>query len=110
MNINNKLEEIRRKPEHIRLRYVWAMVAVSMALILAIWFISFKSSREEALPAVDNLNTSVITDQFNQGKESLKNASEGFQSAFEQAQSAQNNSTNNTAPEGASNTDQPAGQ
>lgn len=43
MNITDKIEEIRRKPEHERVRYVWAMVSVSMIFIIFIWFFSFKS-------------------------------------------------------------------
>jgi hypothetical protein len=44
MNINRKLDEIRKQPEHIRIRYVWLMVAVSMFLIILIWIFSFKST------------------------------------------------------------------
>ena len=41
MNIDKKLEEIRQKPEHIRIRYVWAAVAISMAFIILVWLFSF---------------------------------------------------------------------
>lgn len=43
MGIAEKIEAIRRKPEHIRMVYVWAMVAISMLFVLTIWFFSFKS-------------------------------------------------------------------
>jgi len=43
-NINQKIEEIRRKPEHIRMRYVWAWLAISMIFIFAIWVFSVKES------------------------------------------------------------------
>lgn len=43
MNITDKIEEIRQKPEHERVRYVWAMVSVSMIFIIFIWFFSFKN-------------------------------------------------------------------
>ena len=42
LNIEKKIEEIRQKPEHIRLRYTWGMVAVSMVAVLTIWFVSIK--------------------------------------------------------------------
>ena len=42
LNIEQKIEEIRQKPEHIRLRYTWGMVAVSMVAVLTIWFVSIK--------------------------------------------------------------------
>lgn len=44
MSISEKIEEIRQKPEHIRLRYVWIGVTVSMIFILFIWFFSLKNS------------------------------------------------------------------
>ncbi len=84
MGIYDKLEEIRKKPEHIRMRYVWGMVAVSMALVLAIWVISLKSGPKPETSSIESLNTAQITEQFNQGKESLQNATEGFQSILEQ--------------------------
>jgi hypothetical protein len=43
MNITDKIEEIRRKPEYERIRYVWGMVLVSMVFVIFIWFFSFKS-------------------------------------------------------------------
>lgn len=43
MNIHKKLEEIRRQPEHIRLRYVYGALAVSMFFILIIWLFSVKN-------------------------------------------------------------------
>lgn len=43
MNLTNKIEEIRKKPEHERVRYVWMMVSISMVFIVFIWFFSFKS-------------------------------------------------------------------
>lgn len=95
MNINDKLEEIRKKPEHIRLRYVWAMVAISMFFVIIIWFFSLKSSQTETAPVMNSIDTSKITDQFNEGKQSLENASEGFKSTLEQSQ-ALDNSANNT--------------
>ncbi|MDD3498535.1 MAG: hypothetical protein PHH24_03460 [Candidatus Moranbacteria bacterium] len=44
MDISKKIEEIRRKPEHERLRYVWGMVAVSMIFIIIIWIVSLKDN------------------------------------------------------------------
>lgn len=47
MNINDKIEEIRQKPEHIRMRYVWGSVFVVMILILIVWFFSIKETFKE---------------------------------------------------------------
>ncbi|EKD58218.1 MAG: hypothetical protein ACD_56C00171G0002 [uncultured bacterium] len=43
MNISEKIAAIRKQPEHIRLRYVWACVGFSMLLIMIIWFFSIAS-------------------------------------------------------------------
>lgn len=43
MNLMDKIEEIRQKPEHERLRYVWFMVGISMLVIIFVWAVSFKS-------------------------------------------------------------------
>jgi len=42
MGIQKKIEEIRQKPEHQRVRYVWAMVAVCMLLLVALWVFSLR--------------------------------------------------------------------
>ncbi|MFA6383576.1 MAG: hypothetical protein WCX17_04075 [Parcubacteria group bacterium] len=45
MGLYEKIEEIRGKPEHIRMRYVWAMVAITMIFVVIIWFFSIMSSQ-----------------------------------------------------------------
>lgn len=63
MNIRNKIEEIRQKPEHIRLRYVWAMVTVSMLCVMFVWFFSFLAEEKDLSPSVsvsDNENIENI--------------------------------------------------
>lgn len=44
MNISDKIEEIRQKPEHERMRYVWGMVSVSMFFVIIIWIVSLKDN------------------------------------------------------------------
>ena len=44
MNISNKIEEIRRKPEHIRMRYVWGSVLIVMLLVLILWAFSIQDA------------------------------------------------------------------
>ena len=44
MDINKKIEEIRQKPEHERIRYVWGMVAVSMFFVILLWIVSLKDN------------------------------------------------------------------
>lgn len=40
MDLERKIEEIRRQPEHIKNRYVYVSVAISMFFILLLWFFS----------------------------------------------------------------------
>ena len=44
MNIQEKLEEIKKQPEHIRMRYVIAFVSISMFFVLVVWVISLKQN------------------------------------------------------------------
>lgn len=48
--IAEKIEAVRKKPEHVRLRYVWGSVIVVMAVVIALWVFSLKESLESALP------------------------------------------------------------
>lgn len=42
MNLSDKIEEIRQKPEGQRIIYVWSLVAISMVVVISIWLFSFK--------------------------------------------------------------------
>jgi len=47
MGLIEKIEEIRKKPDHIKLRYVWFFVFLCMILIIAIWFFSLQADLSE---------------------------------------------------------------
>lgn len=55
MDLGKKIEEIRAKPEHIRERYLWISVVISMIFIFAVWIITFNLSRSSK-PASEELN------------------------------------------------------
>lgn len=42
--IEKKVHEIRKQPEHIRIRYVWGLVGAAMLIVIFIWIISMKIS------------------------------------------------------------------
>jgi hypothetical protein len=44
MGLAEKIEEIKRKPEHIRLRYIWFFVFVSMFFVVALWVFSLQAN------------------------------------------------------------------
>lgn len=77
MSLTDQIEKIRRKPEHIRMRYVLAMVVFSTVFILGIWIISLKSDNNSETEN-QNFKTDEIFDRLNEGKEILENTPEGF--------------------------------
>ena len=44
MSIHSKIEEIRKQPEHVRMRYVLLSVFVSMLFISVLWIFSITTS------------------------------------------------------------------
>ena len=46
MDIFKKIEQIREKPEHIRMRYVWGLVSFFIVIIIFIWIFSLKNTFE----------------------------------------------------------------
>jgi predicted PurR-regulated permease PerM len=90
MNIRGKIEEIRKQPEHIRLRYVWGAVAVSMIFIIIIWIFSMMTIFGGNSAQSQNPDISPIKDQLQNFKNevpSIKNISGDSLNA------TQNNST-----------------
>ena len=43
MNLFDKIESVRKKPKHIRMRYVLVCVIVSLIFVIIIWISSFQS-------------------------------------------------------------------
>lgn len=77
MNITEKIEQIRQKPEHIRVRYVWFFVFVSMFLVLTVWYFSTKTQMMQINGTSNNAVTEDLgaaIDQFSQQGESIKDA------------------------------------
>jgi hypothetical protein len=44
MDLNKKIEEIRNKPENIRLRYVWGSVGFCMLFVVIFWAFSIREN------------------------------------------------------------------
>lgn len=77
MGLYDKIEEIRKKPEHIRMRYVWFMVLISMIGIIFLWWFSFKSKQIENSLDLESLRSSEVVSQFKEQKDSLKGTVNG---------------------------------
>lgn len=83
MGLYGKIEEIRNKPEHIRIRYVWFMVFISTLAIIFLWWFSFKSKQMESNPALESIRSSEIIPQINEQKDSLKNTAQEAKTVLE---------------------------
>jgi hypothetical protein len=68
MNISEKITQMRLEPQHVRLRYVWISVAISMVFIIAIWIFSvtllFKNDVNTA-----EINIPALTEGINNNKQ-----------------------------------------
>ena len=83
MNLTEKIEQIRRQPQHIRLRWVWGSVIVSMLLIFVIWLLSitlmFKTSTQTDSQSVDGLVSDLKT-QINNSNPPQSNSLQDYAS------------------------------
>ena len=78
MDIAKKIEEIRSKPEHIRLRYVWFFVFLSMIMVLFVWFFSMKMQMMQFNGSTSDatMDLDATMNDFNNQSELLKNTVE----------------------------------
>lgn len=79
MGIFDKIDHIRQKPEHIRVRFVWLCVAISMVFVLIFWVISLKSQPQTTAP--DEVITQDLKSQLDQQKQTLENIGKGYQNS-----------------------------
>lgn len=88
MNIQEKIAQVRLEPEHIRLRYVWGAVSISMLFILAIWIFSMGSLFQGK------------KDDLNQEDSSIPNITQQLQDLKQQAPSIKDFQDQSLASEG----------
>lgn len=99
MNIKQKIEQIQKKPEHIRMRYVWGCVVVLMFFIVVLWVFSMTAGR---VPENNGgLSESQIMQEFQTQKSSmedykdqLKDVQNSFKDLQNQAQNQSQDETN----------------
>lgn len=80
MDINSKIEEIRRKPEHIRVRYFWVTMIISIIFVLFLWIFSLKENLSSI--SIQNESTSEITEQI---KEEFSNTQSSITDSFQKS-------------------------
>ena len=84
MSLMKKIESIRQQPEHIRMRWVWGCVAVSMTVIFAVWIFSitalFKKESSQQTGTSDDMKN--LQDQMQNMKDQISSLKDsGNQSA-----------------------------
>ena len=89
MGLSEKIEEIRRKPEHIRERYAYLAAIMLFPFILVIWIFSMKADNEvseqedSAIGSMQN-----VAEQFSQEKNKMQDIiNEGQKNIEQQSQS-----------------------
>lgn len=80
MGLQEKIEEIRRKPEHIRIRYVWMWVGISMVFVLAIWLASLSAQNRK--PEISGASSQQLFEQFQSQKKSIEDTTNQAKSGF----------------------------
>ncbi len=64
-SLERKINEIRQQPEHIRLRYMWGALIISMIFIFAIWIMSIRinfvhvRNDDRSQATVDNIQQQI---------------------------------------------------
>jgi len=82
MDILTKIEEIRRQPEHIRLRWAWGLTAVFTSGIILLWLILLKGQTADFSQGLQPDNSNLST-EFDQQKKSIKDVVGQMNSAAE---------------------------
>ena len=86
MNLTEKIEAIRQKPEHIRLRYVWFLVVLCMTFIFIIWIFSLKSQPISAPVIQNNVISPDLTNELQAQKESWQTTQQQLKNSLNEAQ------------------------
>ena len=100
MSLADKIEEIQKKPEHVRLGYVWFFVAISMVFVVTIWIFSVINSRHVS-EAENNALDSDMINQFTDQAKTIKDIQDNLQGNTPAQSDAlnPNNSSQNTGNE-----------
>ena len=119
MNIKEKIEQIRREPENIRIRWVWLSVGICMIFIIIIWIFSTITMFNDGSTQNKGLDVSPIKDQLQNLKSNVPSVpsiqdisgpvSDTTQTDSNQGGGQQTNDNSNTSAP-TSQTDQPQNQ
>jgi ABC-type glycerol-3-phosphate transport system permease component len=87
--IQDKINEIRKKPEHIRIRYAWACAAGVTFLVIIIWIFSLSSKNQDEI-----INQEFFTPEQMKPIEDLKTSGSELKNATEKLKESVNNPQN----------------
>jgi len=82
--IQIKIDEIRRKPEHIRVRYAWMYTAIAMVFVILIWVISFSAGKNDSSKENPAIIQPEVLSQFQEGKKSLEDTTDQMKGTFQE--------------------------
>lgn len=104
MSLANKIDEIRRKPEREKMKYVWGMVAVCMFFIIFVWIISLKGMMKNEKTDngggnIFNSLESISEDSKNQNTQDINGLQKGVNNGG-QIKNYDNNQGDSTYPSG----------
>ena len=84
MSLIDKIENIQKKPEHIKRRILFVSVSLIMFVIIAIWATTFKmttsgdKSPEGSIASPLAVFGGILSEGYNAGAEGLKKVLNGF--------------------------------
>jgi hypothetical protein len=67
--MESKVKEIRKQPEHIRMKYVWICMGISMFIIIFIWLLTMKTT----ILNIDSPATSETSESFEELQQQIQN-------------------------------------
>ncbi|HLN19378.1 MAG TPA: hypothetical protein VK255_04400 [Patescibacteria group bacterium] len=88
--IQSKIDEIRKKPEHIRIRYAWACAAGVTFLVVIIWMISLSANNTKE----EITNQEFFTPEEMKPIEDLKTSGQDLKNATDQLKNSANSAQN----------------
>jgi hypothetical protein len=106
MKITEKIEAIREKPEHIRIRYVWGCVMASMFVILIVWFFSIASMLKEKSGSSQGENSNIA--DIKQQLQEMQNQTEALKNISSDSLNASSEIINNNVSQNSANSQYPA--
>lgn len=92
MGLIDKIKKIRRKPEDIRMHYIWALTIISLILVLIVWLWSFSLEKRASwrfFPLPDLTNSVKDSDEQ---KRDIQNTTEMINDSIRKAQEEAQNS------------------